>query len=268
MLQRIHRRLGTAGMVVAVIALIAALGGTALAASGALTGKQKKEVEKIAKKYAGKPGATGAAGANGSPGKDGANGTVGANGTDGLAGPTGPTGLKGNPGVAGETGATGATGATGSFGDATLASGVTERGTWSVTGGVQTIEFGPEPDETVTVGNPNEYVAITYPTPLSGGVTGHFSGEMNSLNEETFTDFDGAGPGTEGCTGTPNEPTAPSGNLCVYKYSASPSNNMAILGIGKPPLFEGNAGVFGTFIHLSVTGPEAWAGGSWALTAF
>lgn len=94
MLQRLHRRLGTAGLAVAVIALIAALGGTALAAKGALTGKQKKEVEKIAKKYAGKPGAPGAAGAQGpagaagAAGKDGANGINGKDGTNGVSATT------------------------------------------------------------------------------------------------------------------------------------------------------------------------------------
>ena len=101
MLQRIHRRLGTAGMVVAVIALIAALGGTALAASGALTGKQKKEVEKIAKKYAGKPGAPGAAGPAGPQGPAGANGKEGAQGEKGAKGDPGTPGSPGTPGTAG-----------------------------------------------------------------------------------------------------------------------------------------------------------------------
>jgi hypothetical protein len=103
MLQRLHRRLGTAGLAVAVIALIAALGGTALAASGALTGKQKKEVQKIAKQYAGKPGAPGAAGTNGTNGTNGKDGSNGAPGAPGKAGESVTLGVAAGCGAPGGT---------------------------------------------------------------------------------------------------------------------------------------------------------------------
>lgn len=95
MFSKLHQRLGTAGLVVAVVALAAALAGTALAAAG-LNSTQKKEVKKIAKKYAGKPGAPGA---QGPPGPQGSAGSNGKNGTDGKNGADGQPGAKGDPGA-------------------------------------------------------------------------------------------------------------------------------------------------------------------------
>jgi hypothetical protein len=85
MLKRIHNRLGTAGLVVAIVALVVAVAGTALAAGG-LTKKQEKQVVKIAKKYAGKQGPQGPAGAPGGKGDPGAKGEKGDPGAPGKAG--------------------------------------------------------------------------------------------------------------------------------------------------------------------------------------
>jgi len=93
MLKRIHNKLGTAGLVVAILALVAAVAGTAFAAGG-LTKKQEKQVVKIAKKYAGKQGPkgdTGPAGAQGPKGDPGPKGDEGAKGDKGDQGPPGPT---------------------------------------------------------------------------------------------------------------------------------------------------------------------------------
>jgi hypothetical protein len=95
MFRRIHSRLGTAGLLVAVVALVAAVTGTALAAGGALTKKQEKQVIRIAKKYAGKPGPAGAAGPAGPQGPKGDAGPKGEKGQDGAEGPEGPTGPAG-----------------------------------------------------------------------------------------------------------------------------------------------------------------------------
>jgi hypothetical protein len=111
MFSRIHRRLGTAGLIVAVIALVVALAGTAFAVAG-LNKKQKKEVTQIAKRFAGHNGATGATG------------------PAGAAGATGPPGVNGKDGAPGPAGATGATGATGPA-ETTLPSGKTSTGVWS-----------------------------------------------------------------------------------------------------------------------------------------
>jgi Collagen triple helix repeat (20 copies) len=103
-LSRLHDRIGTAGLVVAVVALIAALTGAAYAASGGLTPKQQKEVKNIAKKFAGKDGLPGPAGPQGpqgpkgdtgAKGADGINGTNGTNGTNGKDGPAGTNGTDG-----------------------------------------------------------------------------------------------------------------------------------------------------------------------------
>lgn len=97
MLHRIHNKLGTAGLIVAVVALVAALTGAAFAAGG-LTKKQEKRVIAIAKKYAGKPGAPGAPGGPGPAGPAGAQGAVGPAGPAGEEGPAGPAGEEGPPG--------------------------------------------------------------------------------------------------------------------------------------------------------------------------
>lgn len=89
MFSRIHDKLGTAGLVIAVVALIAALAGTAFAAAG-LNGKQKKEVKKIAKKYAGKQGPQGPQGPQGAQGPKGDRGLQGERGPEGEVGPAGP----------------------------------------------------------------------------------------------------------------------------------------------------------------------------------
>src|SRR3954470_13970370 len=88
MLKRIHDKLGTAGLVVAVVALVVALTGTAFAAKKFIT---KQEAIKIAKKYAGKNGAPGAQGSKGDTGASGAQGPKGDQGGKGEEGPPGPT---------------------------------------------------------------------------------------------------------------------------------------------------------------------------------
>jgi hypothetical protein len=92
MFSRIHARLGTAGLIVAVVALVAALGGGAWAAQSGLNAKQKKQVQKIAQTEAKKLVGTGPAGAKGDTGAPGAKGDTGAPGAKGPEGPEGPPG--------------------------------------------------------------------------------------------------------------------------------------------------------------------------------
>lgn len=185
MLSRIHNKLGTAGLVVAIVALVAALGGTAFAA-GVFTKKQEKKIIQIAKKYAGKNGATGPtgpqgpAGTNGTNGKDGAPGAPGATGATGAAGPTGKTGATGATGVTGPTGETGFT--------TTLPTGKTETGSW---------EFGP------TTGVQFELISGSFNIPLS-----KVSKKIVKLKE-------GEGETTD-CPGTAMEPKAAAGVICFY----------------------------------------------------
>jgi hypothetical protein len=246
MFERIHQKLGTAGFVIAILALVAALGGTAFAAAK-LNGTQKKEVEKIAKKYAGAPGANGTAGPAGPVGPAGPKGDAGANGGAGAVGPTGPAGAKG---------ATGATGATGLSGfTATLPSGKTETGTWSISQG-WTGGTGLFPN-----------TAISFPIPLAaGGGEGSAAGfNQKATEEEEFE--------ASGCQGTVAEPTAPPGKLCVYTHFEEGSN--AETGFVEPRALDGSLFSYGTsgatlFVGI-LKGNELpskiEASGSWAVTA-
>lgn len=103
MFSRIHQKLGTAGLIIAVVALVAALAGSAVAAVDRLSRQEKKEVKKIAKKFAGKPGAPGAAGPAGPQGAPGPQGPQGAPGPGGPIGVPGEPGPKGPPGLPGPT---------------------------------------------------------------------------------------------------------------------------------------------------------------------
>lgn len=236
MLQRIHRRLGTAGMVVAVIALIAALGGTALAASGALTGKQKKEVEKIAKKYAGKPGAPGAPGA---PGPTGPQGPAGANGKDGSQG---EKGTKGDPGSAGTPGSPGTPGKEGNSAEVVkIDTGETE---CEGRGGAEVFVEGGESTEVCNGGTgakgdtgepwaPNNLLppgatetgawAFVGSEADSGGIQVPISFPIAfpyGLKEE-HVHFQGQAEFASSCPGTTGAPKAEPGELCVYVTGAN-----------------------------------------------
>lgn len=190
MLSRIHNKLGTAGLVVAIVALVAALGGAAYAASdNHLSGGEKKEVTKIAKKYAGKPGAKGATGPAGAAGAKGA---------------TGPAGPKGATGPTGKTGATGPKGATGSTGEAGVCSegnpecvlpkGASLKGTWSAA-----------PFTSLDMSS------ISFSIPLSEAPTMHYIKE----NGKELT-LEGKEVTSEICKGSAAEPSAPAGSLCIY----------------------------------------------------
>lgn len=243
MLQRLHQRLGTAGMAVAVIALIAALGGTALAASGALTGKQKKEVEKIAKKVS-KPGPAGAAGANGTNGKDGAEGKQGPEGKAGTNGTNGTNGDDGEPGKSVEAlaidpgepeceeqgGAEYSVEGSGEFtqvcngkegspwtAGGTLPPGATETGSWAFNQDLKTftVEVGGVEEE-ITVGDDPILVPIGFAVPISGAMEPphlHFD-EGTALPCQFFN------AQNELRNGTAGNPKAKPGELCVFTSAA------------------------------------------------
>jgi Collagen triple helix repeat (20 copies) len=233
MFNRIHQKLGTAGFVIAIVALVAALGGGAYAASGGLTGKQKKEVEKIAKKYAGMPGA---------PGANGANGTKGDTGAPGPAGPAGNEGLEGKPGPEGKQGSVGPAGPT----ETNLPPGKTETGAWSF--------FQAPAEEGI-----NPVVTISYP--------------LRTNFEPTITWVPpGIEPTSGPCKGgTSAEPTAEPGNLCIYGQHVFDAG----VGDSGEPEFEQASFLTADFTsglswefaipHNEI---EAYATGSWALTAF
>lgn len=116
MFSRVHNKLGTAGLVVAIAALVAALCGAAFAAGG-LTKPQEKRVKQLVKQFS-KPGPQGPAG------------------LQGPAGPKGDPGAKGEPGVEGKQGEAGSAGEAGFCSlenpECVLPPGATLTGNWSV----------------------------------------------------------------------------------------------------------------------------------------
>lgn len=261
MFSKLHERMGTAGLVVAVIALVVALGGTAIAK---LNGGEKKEVKNIAKKYAGKKGATGPAGPKGDTGAAGANGTNGTNGKDGAAGATGPTGAKGATGATGPTGATGSAGATG----ATGATGVT--GSAGATGAT-----GPSCPEG------NCFL------PSKATLTGTWSAAYPAAESNTQISFNlplkAALPGTnvkfvqEGdpipaeCDNGSGEapsvanPEADPGFLCVLVSVVAPKGGIA--DVVDPSTFVSGASKGGAVVLLNNGEAGGQAIGTWAVTA-
>lgn len=204
MLSRLHSKLGTAGLVVAIVALVAALAGTALAAKDVLTKQEKKQVEKIAKKYAGKNGATGPQGPQGPqgvPGKDGAPGQTGATGPAGPSGPTGPTGKNGTAGATGPTGPTGPTGFSGFVEE--LPTNGTEMGRWAWSGLTKKgIPYVEKTAISFVIPYSTEGEAPTIHYILKNGK------ELNEAFEEVTSTV---------CLGTVAEPAAKPGALCIYE---------------------------------------------------
>lgn len=266
MFRRLHNRLGTAGLIVAIVAVVVALGGSALAASNALTGKQKREVKNIAKQYAGKDGSQGPAGQTGAPGPKGDAGGAGTNGTngkDGEAGKDGTNGKDGEPGKDGTNGKNGenvnviplskgdancneggakitnlsgtayaCNGASGESGDGTLPSGRTMRGYWIVEGKQAMQVFG------------SAVTAISFPMPVKVAPT-----ETVLIGDETDSEAE-----KEKCAGTSEAPSATPGVLCLYVE----------LTFTKVTLAAGTASTFGAGL---VFGETDEALGSWAVKA-
>ena len=248
MISRIHNKLGTAGLVVAIVALVAALTGAAYAAGG-LTKQQEKQVKKIAKKYAGKPGPAGPIGPQGpagAPGKDGTNGTNGTNGADGKSVTGTPitaggacgaqTGVKYTLGATSTNICNGATGFT-----ETLPSGKTETGVWSL---------GPHAE--------TELLPLSFNIPLDEAPEA-----LHFVNEEgkELTGESGTEVTPVNCLGSADEPKALPGQVCVYEAAnfgeAQGFNGNEVL----TQLFTSGATLFYAIEENQV------AIGTWAVTA-
>jgi hypothetical protein len=267
-IRAIREPFGTAGLIVACVALIAALGGTALAAKGALTGKQKKEVTAIAKRFAGKPGPAGAPGPAGPQGPAGAKGDTGLRGEKGEKGEKGERGLQGEPGksVTAEPAPTGSgageceaggtkfevegsgtsevvcngANGTGGSGGGTLGSGETETGQFGM-------QWKAEP------GGFQNLEAISFPRPLAVALP------------VTSVHYLKPGETTTGCTGSPQNPTAASGTLCLYV--AAESNLEAVPGFTSDETTLQGTGKSGVLMNLVGENEAAtYFHGIWAVT--
>jgi hypothetical protein len=277
MFSRLHDRIGTAGLVVAIVALIAALGGTAWAAAG-LNSKQKQEVTTIAKKYAGKRGPAGPNGATGASGLAGTNGKDGTNGTPGVAGksavvtaiPTEVEGCEGRGGaeVKQEGSVIAAEVCNGEEGSPWTAGGnlpskETETGSWTIH--AKTREVSPGVFEELAV------APISFSLPLGTGPGAVFVFKNEASNVAA------------GCPGViEGVPTADPGKLCVYTqqesgpafevapgvkyvYLADLQGNPLIDGEFKP---SGTTNKTGAVLNVNCGGSNQcnWSG-SWAVTA-
>ncbi|MGN6275683.1 MAG: hypothetical protein ACTHNP_07110 [Solirubrobacterales bacterium] len=260
MVSRIHSKLGSAGLIVAVVALIAALGGAAFAASGGLSSKQKKEVTIIAKKYAGKPGAPGAPGPQGPAGPQGTPGTAGKDGTNGTNGTNGKS-VVAEPAGAVECEEGGTTfEVEGSGTRETVCNGEKgERGEpWAPNNtlpanATETGAYAASPSEGTSA-----WVPISFNVPLASELD---SEHVHIVTEEETTN--GTAPAE--CPGSPQNPEAARGNLCVYssvEFNATPGS------IYTPyvPLVEFGAGTAGAVIRIIGSGSPSLAKGTWAVT--
>ena len=267
MFSRIHSKLGTAGLIVAVIALVAALAGTAFAAAK-LNGTQKKEVKKIAKQYAGKPGAPGAPGLAGTKGDKGDKGDAGSKGDAGTPGAKGKSVVTGilDPGEGGcfeggitvevegtgdelsvcngEEGETGPQGPEGSpWVAGTAPSGVVMKGTWVL------------PPATAVAGEEEFFVPVSTSVPIN----------QKSPENESLAVFGEGPPFCGGTAANPKPPVFPGtekvlpGAVCVY---VAASTNIG-LPQNESKLKESGGGVVVAFKSSGAGAVNGY--GSWAM---
>lgn len=266
MISRIHSKLGTAGLVVAIVALVAALGGGAYAAQQGLNGKQKKEVKKIAKKFAGAPGATGPqgqkgdTGATGPAGKDGTNGTNGTNGTDGEPG------ADGEPGMC-----------SGEEPECSLAPGGLLTGVWSATGSEHIspaaisfpVRVSPAPTA-IYASDVAEFdvgyqlkdgsVVLYGPYPCVEGCEGSIFEQEDVFGalQESEDAFLAA------CSGSASEPKAASGFLCIYRKDFDGGATSPAPGDSVSAKSEA-AHTFGVTVPFEFNAGGGYIRGSWAV---
>jgi hypothetical protein len=240
MISRIHSKLGTAGLVVAIVALVVALTGVAFAAVPGLNSKQKKEVKKIAKQFAGKPGPMGPQGPAGLKGDPGPEGKQGGQGIEGKEGPEGPEGEEGPEGPEGEPGTCSKNNT-----ECILPAGATETGAWAV---------GPS-------GVP-ELAAMPFNIPLENAPEAMYF--VNKEGEEQTTSFPIEFKEATNCLGSADEPTAPAGVLCVYSSQESfPGEGLT----ARTPTLNSLSELFTSGATLFFTGEEGFALGTYAVTA-
>ncbi len=257
MLSPLRNRFGIPG-VISVIALVFAMFGGAYAATN--NGKAHSSA-KAKQGPRGKTGKTGPAGPAGPAGAKGDTGSAGSNGSNGSNGQSvtatsfagskvgsscteggiefvaasGTTfacnGKKGTNGTNGTNGTTG-------FTD-TLPSGKTETGAWGFNASEASATTEEQEEEQLLIVR----VPVSFSIPLSTQV-GVFNIKF---------------AGDSHCTGTVGAPTAAAGFLCIYEQQAQNAE------VGAPLGFS--IGVSGVLLRYKITGNEAFADGTFAVTA-
>jgi len=252
MFSTLRNRFGIPG-VISVIALVFAMVGGAFAANN--LGDSGKSATASAKKAA--------------KGPRGPRGATGPAGPAGAAGPAGPAGAKGDAGANGSNGAPGKDGTVGKDGVSVTVNEFEGVGGTCDEGGIEVESASPEPAY-VCSGKPGSpwvaggtlpsgetligawggvvgeaefaFVPISFGIPLTSNASNHFAPNPN-------------------CPGTPTNPAAEPGHLCVY---VTGSENVGESVIGSEYITP--TGVGGAIVNLEGS-PGGYAFGAWAVTA-
>jgi len=256
--------------VTATLALVFAMSGGAYAAGKYLITSTKQIKPSVLKQLQGKPGTNGPAGTTGAAGATGAQGPAGATGPTGPAGANGENGAPGTSatttlfnGVKGGCVAGGAevksasptvnvcNGKEGSPWTAggTLPAGKSETGTWST---LYTAAAAGDPMSS----------AISFSIPLQAKPEAHYIG----TNQELAGEANESPAIKEGkCSGTPSEPVAASGNLCVFASTEANSTEYFFHNFVHLHLLFTSAR--GTAVMVAaIEAGEVLAGGTWVVT--
>jgi hypothetical protein len=166
----------------------------------------------------------------------GATGATGTTGASGTQGPAGTAGANGANGINGTNGTNGATGSPGPFPD-TLPSGKTIRGAYALSG----------------PGTASAETAISYVWPLASA--------------PAVVRVPLGGPNPAGCPGTPANPTANPGYLCIYVGVQSSNTNFAQLNFFNPANGISSSSLQGVVVYANGLAPGYWESeGTWAVT--
>lgn len=232
MFSRLHNKLGSAGLVVAVIALVAALCGVAFAAGG-LSKQQENRVKQLIKK-------------NGTPGKTGPAGAQGPKGDPGAKGDAGPKGDAGAPGAPGKDGKNGTDGEDGLCSEGepecVMPSGATITGTYAANSAGRT-----ESDKA--------YFSISFPLRIPSLLVDPSAHIKVILPGE---------PSTTECPGSTTSPEAEPGYLCVYEIERQNARGI-IESVPYNQNYDPSSGVI-LFFEPVTEGESVHAIGTWAVT--
>ena len=270
MFSTLRTRFGIPG-VISVMALVFAMFGGAYAASNSSDGGKATASAKAKK------------------GPRGPKGPKGDTGPAGPQGPAGPAGAKGDAGAAGANGKDGTNGTNGTDGTSVVASSVVEGGlscegrggSKFVTGATTTFAcngkegggggggfpevLAPGKTETgvwrfISNGEEEQFVPISFPIPLSSA----------DAEDITYKALSTADSPTANCPGSPEEPLAEPGFLCVYAAGFSSTPSVGIPTHAYKPVLSGEeegVSTAGTLLYFESFDATRRISGSFAITA-